>query len=76
MTNNFAVTNSIFEVASSGRMEIIDSQIYNNYAVEYVLGTIFLTVENSIFRNTQVHSNRQISKSDLTGEISGSCDKL
>ena len=47
INNNFAVTNGVFESASFGTIHIKNSKIYRNYAIQYPVGTVFLSVDPS-----------------------------
>ncbi|CAI2367043.1 unnamed protein product [Moneuplotes crassus] len=76
ISENFAITNGVFEISSFGMAVIKNSQIFKNYAIQYPVGTVFLSTESSNITNTEIYSNKLISKSSVTTETSEDCVNL
>ena len=64
------------EVSSSGKLELRNSKMYNNYAIESPLGLIFETVDNSIIDNSEIYNNKALTKSIVLSEVSTQCEVL
>ncbi|CAI2363468.1 unnamed protein product [Moneuplotes crassus] len=76
ISDNFGITNGVFEVASGAVLEIYLSFMYRNYAIEYSIGTFFSAFIPSIISGTQMYSNSAIQQSDLAGELSSNCSRI
>ena len=64
------------EVSSSGKIELRNSKIYNNYAIESPLGLIFETVENSIIDHSEIYNNKALNTTYVLSEVSTQCEIL
>ncbi|CAI2365727.1 unnamed protein product [Moneuplotes crassus] len=76
ISENFAITNGVFEVSSFGMAVIKNSKIFKNYAIQYPIGTVFLSTESPNITNTEIYSNKLISKSSVKTETSDDCINL
>ncbi|CAI2377172.1 unnamed protein product [Moneuplotes crassus] len=74
--NNFGLQDGLFSIESFGVIEVSGSQIYNNYGVQILLGSIFLSVDPSVVRNTSIHQNILVKKTDIQREITDECVHL
>ena len=64
------------EVSSSGKLEIKNCKIYNNYAIESPLGLIFETVDDSVIDNSEIYNNQALNKTTMLFEVTTQCELL
>ncbi|CAI2368076.1 unnamed protein product [Moneuplotes crassus] len=76
ISNNFGVTNGVFEIESGAVLKILQSAIYENYAIQYPVGAFLSAFTPSIISNTQIYSNNAIFEPDVAVELSSSCIRL
>jgi len=67
--NNFAISNGIVTATGSGRFELINSTMHNNYAMQNSIGKILVTSVPSILSNTEIYSNENIDIAGLNQEL-------
>jgi len=64
------------EASSSGKIEIYESEISSNYAIQYLIGLVFETIEASVIGNTLIFQNLLIYRTDIPTELTSACTHL